>query len=111
MARRRLHAGPRASATGQRRRALPPPPSILGSLRRAGAILLPIRRDEWLEVTVHRPLHVADLQLGAVIRALRIRLEHVRPDLVAPGDVGLRVLQLALLLLTLLQLPLVQRGA
>src|SRR5690606_39794677 len=78
MARRRLHAGPRASATGQRRRALPPPPSILVSLRRAGAILLQIRRDEWLEVTVHHPLHVADLQLGAVIRDLRIRLEQDR---------------------------------
>ena len=69
-----------------------------------------VRLDELVEVAVHHPLHVADLQLGAVVVDHGVRLEDVGADLVAPGVVGLGGLDLGPRRLLLLQLPLVERG-
>ena len=63
-----------------------------------------------VEIAVHHPLHVADLHLGAVIVHHGVGLEHVGPDLVAPGVVGLGGLDHGPGGLLLLQLLLVERG-
>ena len=62
---------------------------------RLAPVLLEVRLDERVEVAVHHPLHVAHLELGAVVVDHGVRLEHVGADLVAPGVVGLGGLDLA----------------
>ena len=64
-----------------------------------------------IEVAVHDPLDVADLELGPVVVDHGVGLEHVGADLVAPGVVGLGGLELGPLRLLLLQLLLVDGRA
>src|SRR5690606_5369232 len=86
-----------------------PPPSLSSS--RPGPELLQVCLDERVQIPFHHTLYIRDLQLCPMVGHHRVRLEHVGPDLVAPGDVGLLVLELLALRLAQLQLPLVQRRA
>src|SRR5215218_2750283 len=70
----------------------------------SGLLLLPVRiacrshallqagLDEDVEVAVEHLLRVADLDVGAQVLDPAL-VEHVAPDLVAPADVGLGVLE------------------
>src|SRR4029079_7134009 len=69
--------------------------------------LLQAGRDEIVEVAVEHGLRVAHLVVGAQVLDARL-VEHVAADLVTPADVGLRVLELLLLLAALAQLELVE---
>src|SRR5205814_1297789 len=69
--------------------------------------LLEARDDEVVEGAVEHRLRVALFDAGAQVLDARL-VEHVRADLVAPADVGLRVLELLVLGLTLAHLQLVE---
>ena len=88
---RRRRAGPR------RRRAVELGPARLLDERaaessvtpRSPPALLQVRLDELVELAVHHPLDIGDLELRAVVVDHRVGLEDVRSDLVAAGVVGL----------------------
>src|SRR5215472_9711688 len=69
--------------------------------------LLQARGDEVVEIAIEHGLRIAPLDIGAQVLDARL-VEHVRADLVAPADVGLRLLELLLLGLALAELELVQ---
>src|SRR5690242_17439965 len=102
---------PRSAASLARRSAM----IRFSSSARAGASrgsftshpLLETRRDEVVEIAVEHRLRIAPLDIGAQILDPRL-VEHIRADLVAPADVGLRFLELLLLGLALSQLELVE---
>src|SRR5690606_20170284 len=64
--------------------------------------------DERIDVAVHDPLDVRDLQFGAVVVDHRVWLEDVAANLAAEADVGLARLEQSLRSLTLLHFLLVQ---
>ena len=76
--------------------------------RRCAAELLQVRFDERIDVAVHHALHVGNLELGAVVVDHRVRLEDVAADLAAEAHVGLRRVQLRLLLRLLVRLELIE---
>src|SRR5690606_40768576 len=84
--------------------------SRLASGGRSGPDLLEICLDERVQLAIHDGVDIAVLELGPVVVHHRVRLEHVRPDLVAPSDVRLGRLPLGASTLLLLQGTLVQPG-
>ena len=96
--------------------ATPPPRSAFSFSRRSSTSLfssdsikplLQARLDEIIQVAVQHRLGSAFFHAGAQVLDARL-VEHVRADLVAPADVGLRVLELLLLRLALAHLELVE---
>src|SRR6187431_441984 len=69
-------------------------PCLCFLVRRLDA-LLQAGLDEGVEVAVEHFLGVADLYVGAQVLDPAL-VEHVAADLVAPADVGLRILELLL---------------
>ena len=53
-----------------------------------------VRLDELIDVPVHDGIDIAGLRPGAMVLHQLIRLEHIGPDLAAPGDVLLFAHQL-----------------
>src|ERR1043165_3053548 len=78
--------------------------ALAGALREVGV-------DELGEIAVEHALHVADFVSGPQVLDQLIRLQHVRADLAAEGDVLLLPLDALLLLLPLLDLDLVEPRA
>ena len=67
--------------------------------------LLQLFIDEVIEISVHDAVHIAHFGIRPVILDHRVRLEHVRTDLITPGDLSVIASQLvdALLVLPLFQ--------
>src|SRR5580704_5806373 len=70
-----------------------------------------VRANEGVEVAIENLLNVATLNLRPVILDELVGLHHVRTDLAAEADLGLRGIQLAQLRLPLFDFLLVEMGA
>src|SRR5262245_39441634 len=83
----------------------PPSPSGRGSREAAGegcnlesfsygllGTNLKVGLDKRIQIAVQHPIHITDFNFGSVILDKSIRLEHIGPDLTAPRNVELTVL-------------------